>query len=258
MPSQTEFQTRFAHALHHGGPLPAGLAAGPPQAAGSRFDIHRNNLYAGLVDTLAAAYPVVQRLVGEAFFRAMARAFVARHLPQTPVLLHYGGAFPDFIAAFPPAAGLPYLADVARIERAWLQAWHAADAVPLDPARWAGTDPREAPHLRFALHPSLQVLESPWAARDIWQTHRHDRAPRPLEARGPQTTLICRPRETVQVRPAPAGTCPLVRALACGSTLEDAMAHATRVYPDLDLAACLGVLLRAGAITDLSPTGRPS
>ncbi|MFP4080465.1 MAG: DUF2063 domain-containing protein [Ectothiorhodospira sp.] len=259
MPSQAEFQTRFTRALHDQGPPPPGLLAQDPAVATSRFNVHRNNLHAGLMETLAAAYPVVQRLVGEAFFRGMARAFVVRHLPDTPVLLHYGSAFPDFIAAFPPAASLPYLADVARIDRAWLRAWHAADATPMDPGQWAGVDPRDSPRLRFTLHPSLEVLESPWPAREIWQTNRHDHPPRPVDASGPQITLVCRPGLEVKVHPAPAGMHPLVRALACGAPLEAAATHAARVRPDMDLVACLRALLEAGGITGIRPDGeRPS
>jgi hypothetical protein len=48
----------------------------------------------------------------------MARSYVALAPPSSPIMLDYGAGFPDFIGAFEPAKCLPYLQDVARIERA--------------------------------------------------------------------------------------------------------------------------------------------
>ena len=76
-------------------------------------------------------YPVTRRLVGDDFFRAMARAFVAAQKPRSPVLIHYGADFPAFVEAFEPAREIPYLTDVARLENAWVEAYHAAEAPAL-------------------------------------------------------------------------------------------------------------------------------
>ncbi len=84
------------------------------------------------------AFPAVERIVGEEFFQAMARAYVLAEPPRSPVLMDYGTTFADFIAGFAPAASLPYLPDVARIERAWREAYHAEDAEPLGPEAFAG------------------------------------------------------------------------------------------------------------------------
>ena len=40
----------------------------------------------------------------------------------------YGDGFPAFVASFPPAGAIPFLADVARLENAWVEAYHAAEA----------------------------------------------------------------------------------------------------------------------------------
>ena len=62
---------------------------------------------------------MVRLLVGEEFFRAMAQIHVRAHRPRSPLMFEYGDELPDFIAGFPPAADVPYLADVARLEIAW-------------------------------------------------------------------------------------------------------------------------------------------
>ena len=96
-----------------------------------RFAVYRNNIAVSLIAAIEARYPVARRLVGDAFFRAMARAFVARSKPRSAVILHYGADFPDFIAEFEPARDIAYLADVARLENAWVDAYHSAEAEPL-------------------------------------------------------------------------------------------------------------------------------
>src|SRR4029453_14611961 len=99
--------------LDAGAALPTGLARKAEGAPSRRFGVYRNNVYAGLIDVLAGRFPVVARLVGEEFFRAMARDYVEREPPSSAVLLRYGAGFADFIAGFPQAATVPYLADMA-------------------------------------------------------------------------------------------------------------------------------------------------
>ena len=115
---------------------PDGLAAWNGSDPAARFAVHRNNVVASLVDALAETFPVSQELVGEEFFRAMAKALRAAHRRRARcVLATYGDAFPAFVERFPPAQALPYLADVARLEMARVRAFHAADAQPVSAAR---------------------------------------------------------------------------------------------------------------------------
>lgn len=118
----------FAAALQNRDlPPPDGLSRPGGKPATRRFAVYRNNVAVSLVDALAAIYPTLQNLVGEEFFRAMAHAYVLHNLPTSPLLFTYGANFPAFIETFAPASALPFLPDVARVERAWLDAFHAED-----------------------------------------------------------------------------------------------------------------------------------
>ncbi|MEO8121927.1 MAG: DNA-binding domain-containing protein, partial [Rhodoferax sp.] len=69
-------QTAFANALLNAElPCPSGLKTWNGSDPGTRFAVYRNNVMVSLIDALADTYPVVQELVGEEFFRAMARVF---------------------------------------------------------------------------------------------------------------------------------------------------------------------------------------
>jgi hypothetical protein len=65
-----------------------------------RFAVYRNNVVVGLVRALEARFPVVLRLVGEEFFRAMAQVYVTHDPPRSPILFRYGSTFPDSSPAF--------------------------------------------------------------------------------------------------------------------------------------------------------------
>ena len=127
------FETSFAQALLDGErPIPDGVTAHNAADPTRRFAVYRNNVVAGLVRALKDRFPVVERIVGEEFFGAMARVFVVERPPRSPLLATYGDDFAAFIAAFEPARELVYVAAVARLEAARTRAYHAADATPLD------------------------------------------------------------------------------------------------------------------------------
>ena len=108
------------------------IVIGPAgKGAAKRYNIYRNNVTVSLINALAAVYPAVQRITGVEFFRAMARFHVRATPPRSPLLFEYGRDFPAFVETYEYTRRLPWLADVARIERAWLDAHHAGDAEPL-------------------------------------------------------------------------------------------------------------------------------
>ncbi len=172
-------QSEFAGALLDPGlDCPAGLRAWNGSDPATRFAVYRNNVVVSLIDALADGFPVTQALVGEAFFRAMARAWVQSQPPRTRVLAHAGEDFPQFVERFAPARQLAYLAGVARLEFARVRAYHAADAGSVDvPALGAAFAlPDAALRLRLGLHPSLSLLASPYAVVSLWAAHQGELA----------------------------------------------------------------------------------
>src|SRR5690606_31278590 len=99
-------------------PVPDALVSHSAGIPERRFAVYRNNVTVGLINALATRFPAVQRIVGEEFFRDMARVYVRAHPPRSRLLMEYGDDFADFVAGFGPVAELEYLADVARLEAA--------------------------------------------------------------------------------------------------------------------------------------------
>jgi hypothetical protein len=228
--------------------MPEGLLGPDGEPSVRRFSVYRNNLVVGLSEALRSGFPCVARLVGDEFFAAMARVFVAMKPPTSPILLHYGAEFPDFVQSFPPAASVPYLADVARIERAATEAYDARDATRLAPAELAAVPNEEAAFLRLRLHPSLRVLHSEYPAFTIWKMNAADGTPGPLELSRSEDTLVLRADAEVDVRHVSRGSGEFLRALGSGLTLSQATANALDADALFDLSENLQVLMQIGAL----------
>jgi hypothetical protein len=217
----------------------------PEPARDRRLAIHRNNVAASLAGVLHAHFPVVARIVGTEFFEAAAVAFVRRAPPVSPVLAEYGGGFASFLGSFAPAADLPYLADVARLEWARTVACNAADGAPIGIERLAAESDLGA--VRLSLHPAAQVVASPWPIVSIWQANTHDAEVRGIESDG-EIALVARPALDVRVERLPPGGHSFFDAVRRGRPLGEAAA-------DVDLASTLAILFAAGAIGGIDPRG---
>jgi hypothetical protein len=185
-----------------------------------RFAVHRNNVVAGLVDALAETYPAVERLVGAAFFHATAVEFVRAHPPRSPVLLRWGGAFADWLAAFPPAAGLPYLPDLARLEWARCEAFHAADAAACAPERLTALAPEAQAAARLVPHPSLRLVASRFAVGSLWADATGPRRGG-IDLARPEAVLVARPDWSVDARIVEPSAAAFLTLLIKGRTLGE-------------------------------------
>lgn len=227
-------------------PAPAGLVGPDGRPSAKRFAVYRNNVIVGLIETLKAAYPVIHRLVGDTFFMAMARDFAMAQPPASPIMLDYGAGFPAFVGCFEPAAVLPYLEDVARLERAWAEAYHAAEGTPLLPSALAQVPAASLPGLRLSLHPSVRIVRSAFPIVGIWQVNidGDDLAAASIEASA-DDALVARPDAEVEIRRLPVGAAAFMEALQTGAPIIDAVKEGLSVSPQFDLAGVLRGMVEA-------------
>jgi hypothetical protein len=170
----------------------AAQLAGGPTAAARRLAIYRRAVLHNLCGALAGAYPVVRRLVGEAFFLEAAIRHAQAEPSRCGDLNRFGAGFARFLAQYPHAAALPYLPDVARLEWAWNESLAAADASGLDFAALALVSPEEQPRLRFAVHPAVRVIHSDHPVLAIWEANQAGRDGTPEASEGPDDILVHR------------------------------------------------------------------
>jgi hypothetical protein len=245
--------------------LLASLAGGQDDAAASqiladgiepagRLAIYRNTSISTLVGALRLAYPAVRKLVGEEFFEGAARLFIGQQRATSAWLDEYGRDFGAFLAAFPPAAGLPYLPAVAELEWCVGRALHAPEAGALDLARLAAVPAADSVRLRLIAHPALSLLRADSPVDSIWHAVLDDDAVAlgSIDVKGgPVFLLIERRDSSVRIQRLSESTWRFAKALSDGATLSEAM----RDNPDCGADALLGEHLAAGRFVDFELQG---
>lgn len=247
---RADYAAAFTAGLLDPDRAPPDVVSGPKgKAVTRRYAVYRNNVTVSLIDALAASFPATQRITGKDFFRAMARFHVRATPPDSPLLFEYGRDFPDFIERYEYAQPMPWLADVARIERAWLDAYHAADAEPLASEALASIPPEELAVTVLVPHPATRIARSRFPAVTIFAANRGDGPVGRIEATEPEDALITRPGLEVFVRHLPPGGAVFLSHLVSGEPLGAAAAAAFAESAGFDLSANIAGVLEAGAFT---------
>jgi hypothetical protein len=215
--------------------------------AGGRADIYRRHVLANLSGALAAAYPVVQRLVGDAFLREAARRYAIAVPSASGDLDEYGAGFGAFLARYSHAAGLEYLADVARLEWALHESRHAADSGAMHFAALGRIAPRRQGGIRLRLHPAVRLVASAHPVLAIWEANQPDRDGTPARDAGPERVLVRRADSASVPEALSQEDWNLLSAFARGATLDEACAAlgdaaAVHLAPTLARHAGRGVL----------------
>jgi hypothetical protein len=247
-----DLQTEFAAALFDERPEMAARVHAGRFPAAQHLQVYRNNVVESLTGALRAVYPVVEKLVGDGFFRYAVHEYLRTHRPRSGNLHDFGNAFASFLAGFAPAAQLPYLPDMARLEWAWHQAFHAADAPEFDFARLSAVPAERHETLRFVPHPSAYLLASDFPIVRIFEINQESYGGDTSVdlAEGGVRVLVIRRGLTVYVEPLGAGEAELLTALAGQQPLGAAVEAALAAQPDFDLSGTLVGHLRRGTLVD--------
>jgi len=213
---------------------------------GNRFDIYRNNVAASLVAALARSFPVVERMVGEEYFAALALAYVRQSPPTSRILADYGDGFPEFVEGFTPLADYPYLADMARLELIRIAVMRAAD-MPSDRDVGDAVGAEALLQMRCMLSPSARLIASPYPIATLWKRHQDD-TPQPLEAWPDERLLIFRGNDGVVHAPLFQVEFQLFSDLSNHETLGDALFALKDKQQAADVLRIAINLLKAGAL----------
>jgi uncharacterized protein len=252
-------QARFGAGLEVAGPE-AGVPdifTGESGQVASRFGIYRGNARANASRALAAAYPVVAKIVGGEFFSGLAREYESRFPSVSGDLNEYGESFAAFLAVFAPAQDIPYLADVARLDWQVHRAHYAADAKRFEPARLSSVPAEKQLHLIPQLHPACSLIHSEFPLARIWEIHQEThRGEFEVDfSRGPAYVLVYRPRFRVEVGQVGGAEAAFLAAALGGETIEAALTAAHSHDVSFDLGRSLGEWIGSSVIVDFALNG---
>lgn len=229
-------------------PVPDGLVDPDGNDAGKRFDVYRNNVVVSLTEALAEGFPVIKQVLGEGNFAILAGHFVRAHPPTSPLMSQYGAELPTFLRGFAPVRSLPFLPDLAKLETALRQSYHAADAEPIESARLQELPEQDLLRCQMSLAPAVRLVPSDWPIVSIWRLHTEN-GPKPTPRA--ETALVTRPEFDPQVHDLTPGGAAFVQALADDLAFGDAVERGTEAEDAFDLATPLSALLSGGAIVAL-------
>lgn len=206
----------------------------------ARFSVYRNNVFVSLIDALADIFPVTQQLVGDDFFRAMARAFVQGNLPTSPVISDYGQHFDTFIRDFAPAKGLPFLGDMAALEYALLALTNAEEHPTLTHAEIATAfgQVEDPATLHFTLLPHTQLMVSSFAIGSLYLAHKsqHDPHLAHIDLNTSEHLLLAKSGLYAELRVLSKADAVFIKQLMQGMTLGDAIPDDDNFDPGSSLA----------------------
>jgi hypothetical protein len=200
---------------------------------------------------LAAAYPGVARLLGDAHVGPLARSLWLAHPPARGDLAQWGGDLPGHIERLPELAQAePHLADVARVEWALHCSATAQDA-EADTASFSLLAQRDPATLTLRLSPATTCVESRWPVASLLIALLQ---PEPVDVdgwlqRAAETALVWRAGLRPRLRPARAAEPAFIAALQERRSLLDSLDAA----PGFDLAGWLGDAVHDGLLLAAEP-----
>lgn len=254
MPALADIETAIREVVLGGDPsVLSGTVLDDGIGYAGRLRVYRNNTTILLIDALADMFSAVRRLVGEDFFAQAARLYVRAFPPESPCLSEYGDIFPDFLATYEPAAGLPYLSDVARLEWAINESYYAVDAPTLSPSALCAALSDGIDRLKLKAHPSLRLIVSSFPVDRIWAMNQDGADPDAAVdlASGGVRLAIARPDSAPQFQVLSPGGLAFLRAVIEGASLEQAVRVGESVATTFDAPATLARLTAAGAFSEV-------
>lgn len=249
---ESERQRGFLSALRDSGnALPVAAVALPAADRLAGLRAYRANAQAIAHRALIAAYPTVERLLGDEPMKALARDLWRAHPPVRGDLAWFGAELSSWIGGVTELAEWPWLADVARLDWALHCAQSAADPpdLPEGLTLLAEHDPLQ---LAVILVPGSACVVSSWPVHAIWdsQARGAGEAPEPGVA---ETAWVWRRGHSACVSTLGPGESALHQSLLAGQSLGLAWDSASTADPDFDFPAWLTRALREGWLAGIHP-----
>jgi hypothetical protein len=237
--------------------IPAGIVGPDGNDASKRFSVYRNNVVSSLIESMAQTYPAVKIILGEENFATVARIFIAKHPPTSPVMQAYGELFPEFLGEFKPLQHSPFLVDLANVEKNWIAAYHAADANILNGPELADIEPDVLMETRFTAHPATSLITSQYCLYDLFSSRREEnRVGLNYEiCQSVQAVLITRPQLIVEVNKLDHANAEYFNLLFMQRNFGQAVEAAIGIDSEFNISSAIALMLTSGAMTKLSTPG---
>jgi hypothetical protein len=184
--------------------LEAVIAGSEGLSARDRLSIYANAYFYRLLDIFKEDFPCTYTVLGDINFHNLITGYLIEYPPSEPSVLYTGRHLPHYLEticgpARAAVAHMPFLADLARLERVCIEAFHGADAEALEQKSLRGLTPESWPMLRIRLHPAAQIFDIEWRIDALMTAIKQGQQWEPPE-RSSATLLVWRKQWRVDYR----------------------------------------------------------
>jgi hypothetical protein len=169
-----------------------------------RLGIYANAYFYRLLDIFKEEFLCTYTVLGDINFHNLITGYLVEYPPAEPSVFYAGRHLAVYIETRNGPvraliAHVPFLADLARLERACLEVFHGADAEALEPTSLRAFNPESWPFLRLGLHPAAQIFATEWRIEALMTTIKEGRRWEPPE-RASAAILVWRNQGQVHYR----------------------------------------------------------
>lgn len=143
-----------------------------------RLDVYANAYFYRLLESLAADFKTVHRVLGEEKFHDLVAHYLMRFPSNSPNIGDLGEAFPGFIKGYPLLQQFPFLHELATLERAIMECLFTHHLPALDVSSFQAKSEEEWASARFVLDPAVRLMSVQWPVDMLWKSREQ---PQPLE-----------------------------------------------------------------------------
>jgi hypothetical protein len=143
----------------------------------TRLHIYSNAYRMRLREAIDNDHPILGMYLGDDLFDQMVAGYIDQNPSTTYSLRYFADQLPAFLQVAPPFYEYPLIAELARFERALLDAFDAPDSASITLAHLQQRPPESWPGMRFRFHPSVQRFDCQWNTVETWQALKKELAP---------------------------------------------------------------------------------
>ncbi len=218
-----------------------------------RLEVYAEGYPARIKETLLECYPAINKVMGEGVFTELALEFARSCDFNHYNLSHAADTFPDFLQINPRSEEFPFLRDLARLELAVQNSFHAEVKPSATGADFAEKAVSDGENLIFQFQPHVFGIRSFWPILDIWNARKlsPDQIKIQMEGRA-QAALVYRRGEQVVCQKAGALEVAVLQSLMEGNPLGKAFDVMTEADDMTPIQSWFASWLANGLITSFS------
>ena len=141
-------------------------------SAEARVDIYANMYFYRILDALKEDFPATLAVLGADNFHNLVTGYLLEYPPTEASISNCGSHLANYLRDHPMREGAPFVADLAKLERAIVEVFQASDAPALNRDSLRAIAPDEWPAMKLRIHPSAQILALDWRVSELLRAGR--------------------------------------------------------------------------------------